>query len=421
MGQLDVAYVLLRFPSLTETFIAEEMRHIQMKGLHLRLYSLLSPREKAIHAVSRQLLSQANYAPGLLSWSLWYAQLYWLLKSPAGYFTLLTTILRQPAPRASFLLKRLVMFLKGIWLAKDLEHTTVELIHVHFAWLPSIAGIIASRLLQVPFTVTTHAYDIYSEQNDLLGLVCSRAQHILTISEANKRAILAQNPGLAPSKVTVLHCGIDMDAFCPPSERPPHKTLEITSIGSLLSKKGHEHLIRACSLLQAQHVDFRCMIVGSGELERQLQDLISRLDLDNRVFLAGAKSQDWIRERLRDSDVFVLACVTNGDATGDRDGIPVAIMEAMAMQLPVVSTPVSGIPELVRNEETGLLVPERDESRLVEAVLRLAQDAKARSRLVENARALVRGEYNIATNTDRLRDIFAQAIRAKHTAAGSPA
>lgn len=406
MSRLHVVYVLLRFPALTETFIAEEFRILQSEGLDLQLYSLLKSRDRLVHPVSQHLLPQVQYAPGVLSPSLWSAQIYWCLKAPLRYVALLADVLKPPVPELGGVARRIAIFLKAAWLARRVEHSSADLIHSHFAWLSAVAALIASRLIGIPFTVTAHAYDIYSSRSDLLPLTARCASRVVTISDANRLAILSRNPDLPPAKVEVVRCGIDLDRFCP-TRRPAHGSIQITSVGSLLQKKGHEFLIRACDLLRRQSVDFECIIVGSGSLHPYLHDLILSLGIADRVILAGAQPQDWVRERLRVSDLFVLACVT--DRGGDRDGIPVAIMEAMAMGVPVVSTPVSGIPELVRDRETGLLVPERDPQALSQAMTRLITDHRLRRRMISNGLDLIKRQHDIRRNTRQLRDVFERA------------
>lgn len=412
MTEYSVAYVLLRFPCVTETFIAEEIRNVQEQGIKIHLYSLLVRRDKLIQPVSQNLLPLVQYVPGLCNLSLLLSQAYYIIKAPTRYFSLLKVILKQPTPRNSFLLRRLVIFFKGVWLARKLEHTPVKLIHTHFAWVSAIAGIVVSQLLDIPFTVTCHAYDIYSERNDLLPLACRFANRIITISETNKRAIIEMNPDLPAANVEVLHCGIDLEYFHDVPARPINKTIQITSVGSLVDKKGHEYLIRACSLLKMQKVDFQSIIVGSGSLERPLKNLIHELELENHVTMVGAKTQEWVRDRLSNSDLFVLACVT--EDSGERDGIPVALMEALAMGVPVISTPVSGIPELVRDEVTGLLVPERNAERLAKAICRLAEDKSLRQKMLSDGLDLITREYNIRINSHRLCNLFESIIKENH-------
>jgi glycosyltransferase involved in cell wall biosynthesis len=307
----------------------------------------------------------------------------------------------------------LIIFLKAVWIARQLERTPVQLVHAHFAWLPAAAGAIMSQLLDLPLTITAHAFDIYSRKNDLLALTTQLADRVVTISDYNKQAILRMVPNLEGKHVDVIHCGIDLEEFQRAMEPPNGQTLQITSVGSLLPKKGHEYLIRACKELTEKGVDYRCLIVGGGALRERLETLISDLGLDDRIVLTGPQSQTWVRDRLRETDLFALPCVVEKD--GGQDGIPVAIMEALAVGIPVVSTAVSGIPELIRHEETGLLVPEKDVDELATAIARLAADRSLRDRLASNGRALVESEYNISDNADRLAEVFRQVIEARRS------
>ena len=408
MKQIDVAYVLHRFPSLTETFVAEEIRNVQNVGARVHLFSLLAPTTEIVHPVSADLVPQVRYAPEIFAPSLWWAQLYFLSRMPRQYLQLLWTLVAEPAPEFNFILKRLVIFLKGVWVAKQLEGSPTQLVHTHFAWLSAAACMVISQLLDLPFTVTAHAYDIYSLKNDLLALTTKMADRVVTISGYNKGAILDKSAGLDPQRIEVIHCGIDVERFQRSDGRPANQVFQITAVGSLFEKKGHEYLIRACSELRAQGLDYECVIVGEGSLEQPLRSLIHELELDGQVMLAGGQIQTWVRDRLGTSDLFALACVVEG--TGERDGIPVAIMEAMASGVPVVSTSVSGIPELVRHEETGLLVHPKDASALAAAILRLSRDDSLYGRLAANGRRFVEQEYDIHQNAARLVRLFQDVI-----------
>lgn len=409
MTARTIYYVLLRFPSLTETFIAEEIRAILSLGYNVRIYSLLPSRTELVHPVSAQLIDCAQYAPGFISSALWRAQFYYLLRGPGRYFRLLWSLLTQPAPELSAYPKRLITFLKAVWIAKQLEKSPAQLVHTHFAWLSAAACSVISQLLNLPFTVTTHAFDIYSQRNDLLKLTTSNARRVVTISEYNKRAILDRNRDLRSEAIEVIHCGIDLDKFHLQARNAAPPVLQITSVGSLIEKKGHEFLIRACGELKSQGLEFNCVIVGEGMLEGSLKDLVHELNLENEVELVGAQSQTWVRDRLERSDIFVLACTTAKD--GERDGIPVAMMEALAMEVPVVSTSVSGIPELIQDNITGLLVPEKDVNALATAMLRLAHDMPMQQQLAKNGRMLIEAEYDISKNAARLGSLFQEVIQ----------
>ena len=408
MDALNIIYILHRFPSLTETFVAEEILRVQRIGVKVHIYSLLPPKKELTHPVSLELKPQVCYVPGIYAPSLWWAQAYFLCKFPGQYLQLLQVLLVQPAPKFSIILKRIVTFLNSIWVAKELEKSQVQLVHTHFAWLSAAASLIVSQLLDLPFTITTHAFDIYSGKNDILELTTRMADRIVTISEFNKQAMLNTCGSLKAEKIKVIRCGIDPDNFHVKGRQLENKVFQITSVGSLIEKKGHEYLIRACSELKFQGLDFHCVIVGGGKLEQPLRALIHELELEDVVTMAGPQTQIWIKDRLCRSDLFVLACVVSGD--GDRDGIPVSIMEALAMEVPVVSTPVSGIPELVQHGETGLLVPERSASSLAATITRLAQDKPLRQKLAQQGRTKVEKDYDITKNVSQLVELFQQVI-----------
>jgi len=415
MSDLKVAYILFRFPSLTETFIAEEIQKIQGSGVKVRVYSLLPSKEDLVHPVSLSILPLTRNVPGIFNPAVWFAQVHYLWKNPGLYFHLLWTLLRQPAKHFSTYLQRMAIFFKSVWLAKDLQSRQIQLIHTHFAWLSSAASWVVSRLLDVPFTVTTHAFDIYSERNDLLKLITNQAAKVMTISDHNKNAILGLNPRIPNDKVQVVRCGIDLSFFSRSinAQSTIAFPLQITSVGSLIEKKGHKFLIQACANLEKQDMPFQCVIIGTGAQHAFLENLIQENNLGKDVVLAGKKSQEWIRNRLSQSHVFILACVRTED--NDQDGIPVAMMEAMAMGVPVISTAISGIPEIIKDEETGIIVKECDPASITQAIMRLSVDSDLRKTLSGNGVRLIQQEYNILKNVRQLRTIFSEVVKRSPT------
>lgn len=414
MDTLEVAYILLRFPILTETFVADEIWEMQQKGVRVHIFSILKPQEGPVQHTSKQLAQDAQYAPELSSWRLWWAQLYFFFRSPITYLALFVDLIRQPYPKSFwfFFSRRMVIFVKAVALAYALRNTSVQLLHTHFAWLSGAASRVISKLLGIPFTVTVHAYDIY-DSNDLLCLTARSASQIIAISEYNKKMVLEMCPGVSKDLIAVIHCGINVELFAPP-DRSNHKgALSILSVGSLIPKKGHDYLISACQQLQAKGIDFRCMIIGGGPREEALKQLVRDCDLEDRVVLAGTRRREEVLDAYQCSDLFILASVVA--KSGDRDGIPVVIMEAMAMNLPVISTKVSGIPELVRHEQTGWLVPERDAAAIADAVARLADDEVLRTRLGRNGRTLIEQAFEIKGNVSQLRDVFRQVVEQSGT------
>lgn len=408
MSSSSVAYILLHFPYLTETFVAEEIQAIRLRGIDVQIISLLEPGSGPAQPLSQELLPRTWYAPDLRIPSLWKAQLHFILKYPLRYPLLLVRLLRQPYPRQPLILliKRLVIFFKAVAAAHHLEGSGVQLLHSHFAWLSGAAAWVISRLLDLPFTVTVHAYDVYVS-NDLLPLVSSQAHHIIAISEYNRQQVAAVET-CPPEAISVIHCGVNLSHFQPKPQNgaghSPRVPLRILSVGSLIAKKGHTYLINACHLLRQRGIDFNCTIIGCGPDENALRQQIESLSLQDRVKLLGARSHPEIVTAYQQHDLFVLASVVTPG--GDRDGIPVVLMEAGALGLPLISSNVSGIPELVRHGQTGWLVPPADPDALAGAIEALATDMELRNRLGQNARAIVEAEFSIESNATRLVTLF---------------
>lgn len=412
-GKPQVAYILWRFPYLTETFIADEVWEIQQHGVDVRLFSLLKPKREPVQPVSERLLRQGvEYAPSLASWHLWWAQLYFISQRPSRYFSLLVDLVRQSCRRSfhSCVLKRakrVYIFLKAVALAYALKHSSVNLLHTHFAYLPGTAAAIIAALLDLPFTVTTHAYEIY-RNSDLLCWVSEKATHGVTISEYNKSNILEMCPDLEARSITVIHCGIDLAHFNPVLQPSDDRPFSIVSVGTLIAMKGHQYLIRACEILKSRGLDFHCQIFGGGPAEQGLRRLIEQCGVEDVVTLRGACLRSTILEAYQQSDLFVLASIVQDN--GLRDGIPVVLMEAAAMQLPIVSTTVSGIPEIVHQGASGLLVQERDAEALAEAIGTLAADRDLRERYGRDGRRVVQQQFQLRDNVAKLASLFRRIV-----------
>jgi len=324
------------------------------------------------------------------------------------YRRLLVTLLTQPysGNRLTLFLKRLMTFFKGVAAASHLSGTDVDLLHAHFAWLPAAAAWICARLLAKPFTVTVHAYDLYSQKNDLAPLIVREATHLIAISEFNKAHLLSLRA--AGAGISVIHCGVDLAGPEPSLDTragmAANTPLRILSVGSLVEKKGHRFLISACRILQEQGVDFTCTIIGAGPQEAELRRQIVTSQLAERVELLGARTHPEVLASYPAHDLFTLPSVVTAD--GDRDGIPVVLIEAGSAGLPLISTCVSGIPELVLHQQTGWLVPPGDALALAEAIRTLALDPALRARLGQNARTLVQDRFNIQSTSAQLEEVF---------------
>jgi glycosyltransferase involved in cell wall biosynthesis len=202
--------------------------------------------------------------------------------------------------------------------------------------------------------------------------------------------------------------GVDVHHFSPSDRRTRNERPVILAVARLAEKKGLPYLIKACKRLVDAKYDFRCLVVGGGPQEPLLRQLISKNNLASYVSLEGVVFQEHLRVYLEQADVFVLPCIVAAD--GDRDGIPNTLIEAMAMGIPALSTKVSGIPELIEHERTGLLVPEKDERALAEALGRLLDDEPLRLRLGRAGRQRVEQSYALDRNVEKLKAIFEQYL-----------
>jgi len=301
-------------------------------------------------------------------------------------------------------------FLCGAELAGRLSSAPPGRIHSHFAWDAASTALWASRLLGVPFSLTVHAADIFvPARPDHVRLLLESARPALTISRFNRSFIAERwGPGLA-GDMTVTHLGIDVSRlprWTPSGGRP---VIYCTASG-LAEKKGLPVLVEACEILASRRSDWKCVIAGAdtdGSLLERYRSLISRRGLRGRVEMRGALRPEELLEETSHASMFVLPCMEA--ANGDRDGIPVALMEAMGMGMPVISSRVSGIPELVEQDRSGLLIRPGDSRALADFACLLLDDPERAARLGSEARRTVIEGYSVAKYVDGLEAAWAAA------------
>jgi colanic acid/amylovoran biosynthesis glycosyltransferase len=294
------------------------------------------------------------------------------------------------------------LFVACLW-AGRLRHEPVSLIHSQWIHSGGTVGMYGAWLLGVPFSFTGHAADLFRERVALEDKI-RRAAFIVCISTFHRD--FYKGLGARDEQLVIAYCGLDLDHFVPlPREPRSGGPARILSAGRLVEKKGFPYLIEACRLLASRGVDFRCTIAGSGPLEAPLRRQIQDAGLADRVALTGeALKQEKIPEFMRDGDLFCLPCVWASD--NDVDGLPQMLMEAMACGLPAVSTRLVGIPDLVLEGETGLLVQPRDAAALADALQGLIEDPDRAQRLAEAGRSWVRQRFDLANCLEPLLDRF---------------
>jgi len=280
-----------------------------------------------------------------------------------------------------------------------------RLIHAHFASGPALSALIASNDTRIPFGFTAHAYDIYREPIDwgLMREKCRAAAFVRCISEFNKHHLMRKT-GVEKERFVVIPCGVDTERFRPAEGRrkKPHEKRTILTAGGLVPPKGIPRLLEAMRDPRIKELGCRLVVAGDGPERVGLERLAAKLDID-AAFLGGVANES-MPPIYHEADLFVIPCVTAPD--GHHDGIPVALMEAMASGIPVVSSRISGIPELIENETNGLLTPEDSIRPLVDAMLRLLTDGDLSFRLARAGRKRVLDRFDIRDVAGRLEDLF---------------
>jgi glycosyltransferase involved in cell wall biosynthesis len=396
-GCTSIGYLLKRFPRLSETFILHEMLALERRGVDLHVYSILDPEEQLVHADVERLQTKVEYLPSgsRAALRLVRAHVHVLGAAPGRY---LRALLSAVARRRRTALKH---FVRAGWLADRLVRARVGHLHAHFAHGPTSIAHFAAMMTGLPFSFTAHAKDIYTSPPELLAQKMRAARFVVTCTDYNARHLSTLAQGDA-ARIHRIYHGIDLCKFCPDENEEPAgpRAATLLAVGRLVPKKGLEFLVEAVRLLRAEGRRVHLRIVGSGPERAALERRIEAAGLSGAVELLGARPHEELPRLYREATACVLPCVITDD--GDRDGIPNVLVEAMRMGVPVVSTAISGIPELVRDGETGLLVPPRDAAALAQAIERLLDDADLRRRLVANGAARVRTEFDLDRNAERL-------------------
>jgi glycosyltransferase involved in cell wall biosynthesis len=261
----------------------------------------------------------------------------------------------------------------------------------------------------ISFSFTAHAKDLYLTPKRIVRRRSRAATFVATCTGYNARYLRDLIGTDERKKIQLVYHGIDLSMFAAqdiPSGAAPaaESAYRLLSVGRLVPKKGHEHLIAACAKLRDAGYEIRCRIVGGGPLQADLTAQIARLRLENVVSLEGSMTHAELIGLYRQADLFALAPRITDD--GDRDGIPNVIAEAIAAGVPVVSTDVSGIPELVRHERTGLLVPPNDSTALATAIARLIASPELANSLAASARTLLEEDFDLLKTTVQLHDLM---------------
>jgi glycosyltransferase involved in cell wall biosynthesis len=401
---VKIAYILASYPYLTTTFVDREILAVQQMEIDLVLVSMRKPAPFAMRPEIKRLAEATKYLlpapwPRLLQ-----AHLRFILTQPRTYMTTLVYMLSRRHAGFGAWIRTLFYFLVGVWAAKVLEGHGINHVHAHFANRATAVAMVVSRLLGIPYSMFAHANDIYVSPI-MLADKMEGAKFVATCTGYNKAHLERLYNDHTASKLHLIYHGLDLSKFDPARQlsRNGQRPL-LLAVGQLREKKGFSYLINACRLLQDRGYDFSCEIIGGGPEHSRLEALIADLHLEGTVILHGPLPHSEVLTTYTLATLFVLPCIMAKD--GDRDGIPNVLLEAMAMQVPVVSTQLSGIPEVIEDGLTGLLVPSEDKDALAQAMARLLENPDLRAELGREGRKRVEERFDIHKNIGRLVELF---------------
>lgn len=398
--------MLKGYPRLSETFIAQEILGLERAGMAMHLYSLRHPTDDARHPVHDEITAPVTYLPEYVRddrrrvWRAWRR-----VRRLPGYRGALRAWRRDLRRDRSR--NRARRFAQALVLAAEMPDN-IRHIYAHFLHTPSSVARYAAMIRGLPWSCSAHAKDIYTSADWDLAEKLACADWAVTCTRANAEhlARLADDPG----KVHLVYHGLELAGLPPGPQRRPPRTgaepgdpVQILSVGRLVEKKGYDVLLRALASLPPD-LHWRFTHIGRWDLKAALAGQAHDLGIADRIEWRGAQARNAVFDAYGAADMFVLASRVAAD--GDRDGLPNVLMEAMSQRLACIATDVSGIPEILTDGETGLLVPPADPGALAAAMVRAARDPALRTALGAAGEARVRRDFDFLRGRDRLLGLF---------------
>jgi glycosyltransferase involved in cell wall biosynthesis len=412
---MSVAYIVRSYPRLSQTFILDEICMLERMGLHLRIFAVTNPREPIVQFEVREVQAPTVYLdhaargskPRILT-----EQLVAAMQSPLRYArALYFAATHKDGDRGYVASSRYKCLLYAAYLARLLKREErrtgvgTDHLHAHFAHDPTLVALLAHILTGISYSFTAHARDLYQVPKPVLIQRAERASAIVTCCRANVDYLNQTLPAGLRDKVKLIYHGKDLPAV-PVRTRsdPPKEVPVILSVGRLVEKKGFGDLVRACHRLKQQGQRFTCIVYGEGPERAGLVELVDRLGMSEEISLPGALSRREIVAAYQQADVFALTPFVTDN--GDRDGIPNVLIEAMACGLPVVTTTVGGIPELVKHDVNGLLTAPHCVTEVAAHLESLLNDDERHSRLSLAARSTVEQYFDACAAGGQLAELF---------------
>jgi len=298
--------------------------------------------------------------------------------------------------------------MQALALADEIKKQGITHLHAHFATSATTVARLAAIFTGINYTFTAHAKDIFHVDTDQTSLHIKFSDSATAITVSDYNLDYLQNTlNISHSPIQRIYNGLDLDRF--EYSEPDNQNFNILTVGRLVEKKGFRYLIEACKVLKARGKKFRCKIIGTGPLHDELQQQINKANLTDCVTLCGPRPQQEVIQEIRNATLFAAPCIVGVD--GNRDGLPTVLLEAMALGTPCISTDVTGIPEVIHHNKTGLMVEQKNSDSLADALETLLDNTELRKKLAQNARKLIEKDFNITSNTALQRACFIQACK----------
>lgn len=402
---LKIGYIVKMFPRLSETFILNEILQHEKCGAEISIFSVKKPNEGRFHPQVSELKADVYYLEDLdpRKWSTWLGKIW---NDIDIYQDNILKLLGQSLSRQDS--ARIELLLASAWVASHVRRLGIEHLHAHFASLPSTVAYLTHQISGAPFSFTAHAKDIfvYDTEEHLLREKLGAAKFAATVTNFNQRFLLEKMPEVDPGKIKVIYNGVDLEKFRPAPGVARYQDL-ILAVGRLVPKKGFEFLLEACALLKSRGIGFKCVVVGEGPEFEMLQARRRDLGLETSVEFLGAMRQNEVLVLMQKASILCLPCTVAED--GNQDALPTVLLEALACGLPVVSTSVSGIPEIVDSGKDGILVEPDSPEPLAAALERLLLSDSLRAEFARRGIIKASERFDLKKNAGKLLEQFRQS------------
>lgn len=398
---MKIAYLTNCFGTQSHTFIRREVDALRHIGTDIQLYGIRQDPQIAPDATSFS--SETQYLYPLKASKILQCNLSYLARSPNKYIRGFFSAFFGKEFTLKRRLKMLYHYMAATCIAKKMQQANITHIHAHFMNVSASIAMYAAHHNGIPYSITVHSAGTFKTPH-ILGThqKLENAQFLAMISHYNIEYFDAITPCRAKSHV--IRCGMDLNAFKYRKAElyQTHTPIRLLAVGRFVEKKGFTYLIEAASLLHQQGLDFTLTLIGNGPLEKDLHNKAQTLGIGTKVLFTGQQNTEYVHHAMSQTDIVLIPSVTS--LSGEKEGLPVVIMEAMATGVPVIASNHSGISEIVQHGVTGLLTPEKDSKAIAQAIQEL--NAEPNQALIASAHTLIEETFNISIVAKKRLELF---------------